>query len=145
MEAGAASPEINRFWCVLRARGPFTGYLIQHQNDLILLLTGFSVKLHTMFQNTEIYQNQAECCVLRERQPWRSFCSSVQITDRAELTQLCRCYSPHQGVKDLTPEIQGTLKDPCQNSRDCGGLSCFIPKSLCLHKRYLSLGFLFWS
>lgn len=33
LKAGADSPEINGFWCVLRARGAFTGgYLIQHQN-----------------------------------------------------------------------------------------------------------------
>lgn len=53
----------------------------------------------------------------------------MEITDIDEFTQPHRCYSPHEGVKDLTPEIQGTLKDPCQNSGDSGGLSCFIPKS----------------
>lgn len=82
-----------------------------------------------MFQKTEVYQNQAECRVLSERQPWKSFCLSEEITDRAEVTQPHRCNSAHEGVKDLTPEIEGTLIGPCQNSRACGGFSCFIPKS----------------
>lgn len=118
------------FWWVLRARGAFTaGSLIQHQNHLLLLLTGFPVKLHRMFQNQRFIRARLIVMSWVRGSHGDHFVHQWKWLIGLSLPNLTGVTVPHEGVKDLTPEIQGTLKDPCQNSRDCGGLSCFIPKS----------------